>query len=241
MHSIRIERRKAVDLIASIAVVSENVDNVENIELIKVGKNINISSPIANHPDINLCYVGDNMVFVACEQNEIASILVNKGFDVIQIDEEMSTEYPHDSLLNVAVFGNTVVLNEKTASKQLQNYLHNNNFNIIDVKQGYSKCSVLPISQNAAITTDEIICKKLNENNIDCLKITPNGIKLDGYDYGFIGGCGGLIGENELYFFGDITAHTDYNKIANFLKQHNISYKCASGPLQDFGSLILLK
>lgn len=225
----------------TLAVVSECVDKVENIELIKVGKNKNIFSPISNHPDVNLCYAGNNTVFVACEQTQLVSTLKNKGFNVIQIDEELHTEYPCDSLLNVAVFGNTAILNKNTASKKLQNYLCNNNFNIIEVKQGYSKCSVLPIAENAVITTDEIICKKLSESNIDCLKVSPNGIKLDGYDYGFIGGCGGMISENELYFFGDITTHIDYLRIADFLKKHNIFYKCGCGSLKDLGSFIPLK
>ena len=100
----------------TLAVVSECVEKIEDIELIKIGKNKNIFSPIANHPDVNLCYVGDNTVFVACEQTEVALILESKGFNVIQIDEELSTEYPYDSLLNVAIFGKTAILNKKTVS-----------------------------------------------------------------------------------------------------------------------------
>jgi hypothetical protein len=63
------------------------------------------------------------------------------------------------------------------------------NFNIIDVKQGYTKCSVLPVSNNAFITDDISIYNQCVSFGIDVLYVGKGDVSLPGYNYGFIGGC----------------------------------------------------
>ena len=63
----------------------------------------------------------------------------------------LSTNYPNDIALNAVMIGKNIICNKKYTDKYIIEYATNNNLNIIDVKQGYSKCSVVPISHNAII------------------------------------------------------------------------------------------
>ncbi|MBQ8999245.1 MAG: hypothetical protein IJ086_11240, partial [Clostridium sp.] len=66
-------------------------------------------------------------------------------------------------------------------------------------------------------------------------------IDLFELNYGFIGGCSGLISDDELAFFGDITSHPDYNKILEFVISKNKKLVCLSSEkLLDLGSIIPL-
>ena len=61
----------------------------------------------------------------------------------------------------------------------------------IHVKQGYTRCSLLPVDDRSFITSDAGIAKTLAEHDTDVLLIHPGHIHLPGFDYGFIGGTGG--------------------------------------------------
>ena len=64
-------------------------------------------------------------------------------------------------------------------------------------------------------------------------------MKIDKYDYGFIGGCCGLINKNVLLFNGDLSLHSDFDKIKKFLYDNNVNYIDIKGkPLTDIGSII---
>ena len=58
----------------------------------------------------------------------------------------------------------------------------------ISSRQGYSRCSVCVVSDNAIITADEGICRSAEAHGVDVLKIRPGYIDPPGFDYGFIGG-----------------------------------------------------
>lgn len=60
-------------------------------------------------------------------------------------------------------------------------------------------------------------------------------------NYGFIGGCTGLISKSELAFFGDISKHPSYSDIKGFLDKKGKKIVILSDEsLLDLGSLIPL-
>ena len=60
-------------------------------------------------------------------------------------------------------------------------------------------------------------------------------------DYGFIGGCSGLISNDTIVFFGNIEKHPDYDKIKVFVNSKNKTILSLSNEnLLDLGSLIPL-
>jgi hypothetical protein len=98
------------------------------------------------------------------------------------------------------------------------------------------------VNENTVITSDDGIYRVLCKYNFDILKIQPGGIELKGLNYGFIGGASGLISKKALAFSGNITLHSDFKKIKNFLDNHNISIKTLDEKsLSDIGTFIPLK
>jgi hypothetical protein len=77
------------------------------------------------------------------------------------------------------------------------------------------------VSENAVITADKNIARTAEAAGADALLIStaPEKIRLDGYDYGFIGGASGML-EDTVYFTGDISSHPDAERIAEFCKAH---------------------
>ena len=123
------------------------------------------------------------------------------------------------------------------AEKTILDYYNKNGYRIINVKQGYTKCNVCPIADNAFITEDSGICKTVR-NTADDIKVyllTPGSVRLDGFEYGFIGGASGRYGENIL-LCGSITKTEELKKIIDKtnLKIITLSEK----ELYDFGSII---
>ena len=111
---------------------------------------------------------------------------------------------------------------------------------IIDVKQGYSKCSVCICNHNTVITDDISIYNALLQyDNINSLLVEKGSVRINEYNYGFIGGCCGLIDKNLLLFNGDLSTHTDFDKIQKFLYDNNVKYiDVKNKPLTDIGSII---
>ena len=113
------------------------------------------------------------------------------------------------------------------------------NKNILNVRQGYSKCSTAIVTGNAVITADTGIYKTSVDNGIDALKITSGNIKLRGMEYGFIGGATGLIAENVLGVNGNIHTHIDSDEIKTFCSKRNVEIvPLKDGILEDIGTII---
>ena len=108
----------------------------------------------------------------------------------------------------------------------------------LDIKQGYCKCSCLVINENALITDDKSIYNIALKNGVDCLLVSKGDVTLPGHNYGFIGGASGKISKTEVLFFGDVTKHRDYKKIADFIEKHGCKIISLDFPLTDFGGII---
>ena len=92
---------------------------------------------------------------------------------------------------------------------------------------------------DALITADPSIASAARGQGLDVLRIAPGHIRLDGYPYGFIGGCCGLVSERSLYVFGSFAAHPDGARIQAFLDKHGVTAVFAAAqPLSDYGSLL---
>ena len=120
-------------------------------------------------------------------------------------------------------------------------YCKNNGIKTVNVNQGYARCSTLIVAQNAAITADKSIEKALKSNGAEALLISEGNIRLEGFDYGFIGGAS-CTDEKTVYFFGNVKKHPDYEKIKAFCDRYNsnIEILCEDEPLTDIGGAVLI-
>jgi len=196
--------------------------------------------PLNYHPDM-LCFNLDKnknkWLFYETVYKINKDKLDKLNLDIITVTDPASCEYPNDISLNAAMFGDNLICNIKHTNKIILNYAEQTGKNIINVKQGYAKCSVCIVNENSVITSDISIYEKTTQNNTDILFIEKGHINLDGYDYGFIGGCSGLI-KNKLLFTGNINFHPDYKKIKDFCGSRGVEVVSLSDEkLYDYGSI----
>ena len=208
-----------------------------SIEVVNVIENPFLDIPVSCHADILGIYVGKSTFLADKHQIELCKFIEdNNGKSVII--ENIKSPYPTDCLLNFADIGDYIICNKLILTDEIVEQLSKKT--IIDVKQGYSKCSVCICSRNTIITDDiSVYNAVLQYDNINSLLIEKGSVNIDKYDYGFIGGCCGLIDKNLLLFNGDLSLHSDFDKIKNFLYDNDINYIDIKGkPLTDIGSII---
>ncbi|MBQ8504096.1 MAG: hypothetical protein IJ491_07455 [Clostridia bacterium] len=207
------------------------------IEAFKVSSNENIDSSVSSHADMSALHLGRERIIVDKMQVILKHKLEEIGMTVFETSEKISGCYPHDIKLNFTLLGRRAFGKFGYADKVLCELLSGKE--IISVRQGYCKCSVLVVRENAVITDDVAIHHKMLENDVDSLLINKGDISLPGHEYGFIGGASGKISENEVVFFGNIRNHRDFEKINSFLAKHGCDFVCTDdGCLRDIGGII---
>lgn len=215
---------------------------IRNIQIIKTIECKECYEAIKYHPDITICNLGKGIIVAAPNVYKYYYDTLNKlGFNIIKGDSYIQNKYPYNINYNVAIFGKYAMHNFKYTDKKILEYIDSKKLTKINVNQGYTKCSICIVDENSIITSDEGIYKAISEYDIDCLLISKGNIGLVGLNYGFIGGCIGLINKNKIAFFGDITTHPDYEIIYRFIKFKNKEIiSLSKEKLLDLGSLIPL-
>ena len=230
-------------------IFASDIDGEIQANLIKLGvtpvklrgfERFGKTCPLSYHPDM-FCFnlEGNKWIFYE-EIYEINKNIIDKlNLDIITAENPVSCEYPFDVGLNAAMFGVHLICNVRHTNQKIIEYANQTGKNIIDVKQGYAKCSVCVAGENSIITSDGAIYKKAVSNNIDALLIESGHINLDGYNHGFIGGCSGLISKNKLVFTGNIELHPNYSDIKRFCWGRGVeTVSLSQKKLYDYGSLL---
>lgn len=112
----------------------------------------------------------------------------------------------------------------------------------IHVKQGYTRCSLLPVDDRSFITSDAGIAKTLADHDTDVLLIhrgmyTCRDLTTDHRRHRR---RPPLSGRRLLVVNGNIKTHPDHKKIATFLEDRDIDlYYSKDSPLMDIGSILV--
>lgn len=194
--------------------------------------------PTNSHPDMLALPVGKTVFVYKNMQTSL------EGFEkIIEIPEPLGEKYPHDVLLNIAVVGDLVIANTKTASGFVLDHLEKMGKKIRHTNQGYAHCSTCIVSDNAIITADESIARVAREEGIDALLISEGNIELPPYDTGFVGGASGAVND-KVVFLGSIDSHPDAEKIKAFCLSHGKTPVSLSpsplAPLIDLGGIMFI-
>lgn len=199
----------------------------------------NLSAPVQLHADMLMNHICENIIILAKGESYLEKELSDFGYKVFYSEKSLKPSYPDDSILNCFSIGSHLFGNLSCVSEEIKKICLNKNLTQINVKQGYTKCSTAIVSENAFITADDGIFNALKLCGFDVLKIQPGFIKLDGYKYGFIGGCCGLIDKNVLAFTGNVLLHPDGKKIEAFIKSHGVDcISLTEGQLEDIGGIL---
>lgn len=197
---------------------------------------------LSGHADLSVLPLGGDRLLLApyLKGSSFSRQLEDRGFDIQFADIEQSALYPNDAQMNVCILGNKVIYNPQTGSDAIVKYLTIGNGAIqVSSRQGYSRCSVCVVNDNAIITADEGICRSAKAHGIDVLKIRPGYIDLPGFDYGFIGGASFKLSDTKLAFTGGLDKHPDAERIIEFASLHNINIVyITDNPAFDIGGAV---
>lgn len=198
-----------------------------------------LPDPIAAHADMLLVHLGGNEVL--CSKSSNQERLAALGLSA-QLGESPCDKYPQDALYNLLVLGELVFCNPISSSQRALSLLQQKGRTIVPLKQGYTKCSCAVISERAIISSDQGLCLAARHHGLDALLIRSGNIRLPGYEYGFIGGCCGLISREKLAVCGDLDLHPDGSKIRGFCQSNGVEViSLYAGGLEDVGSILPLK
>ncbi len=216
--------------------ISTELNSLE-ISVISVPQNKILHEPVSAHPDMQILHLGGGNFLSdisILDLLNIKEISICEKFNNRRVAYELGREYPNDVLFNAVIMGKYIICNKKTVCNEI--FLLEKE--IINVNQGYTKCSVAVVNDDAIITDDISIYKSVS-GKIDALYVEHGLVELNGYNYGFIGGACGKISKNILAFYGSIQKCKQYNDIKLFCSNHNVEcISLSNKPLYDFGSLI---
>ncbi len=190
------------------------------------------------HADMQALKINDNLFVNKNCINLLCSLESHKINYTLCSD--IGNIYPYNVTLNAALVGNKLLCNQKALDPLVKEYCDKSDIIILNVKQGYAKCSTLVIDENSLITDDESIQKASKKAGLNVLLIEKGDIYLDDNNYGFIGGASCKIGDT-VYFFGDINTHRNSEAIKNFILNKNLKIRCITKEqLTDIGGIIIL-
>lgn len=205
-----------------------------NFSFIETIDNPSLDPRIADHPDLSIFALDDNNLVI---DKNVSSYYKKhiKSKNIVDGDE-VSHSYPNDSIYNIYRYANFYIHNDITES-HIEAYMKSNSYTNLYTKQGYSRCSIIPMREKI-LTSDYGIYKSL-KNYINVILLKEEQIPLDGFANGFIGGTCGLVGDT-LIFNGNIENSPNYDIIRNEAMKSNIKLMYPDLPLVDLGSIIYL-
>jgi len=232
----------------------EEKEYIESLgyNIFNVSYNPDLYDEIAAHVDISYLKIDDTLITSPDKFVELSKIIecdVGKA--------ELSNEYPLDIPYNVCIMGKNAIHNFEHTDEVVKQKLIDRGYNLIDVNQGYTNCSIAVIDDNSCITSDMSIAKTLMDNGIDVLFVYEPDIKLLKrtntnenmqsrmfFEYsdmqGFIGGAMTKI-DNEIILFGDVNNLLNKDKIINFIKSKNLKLKYFENlDIVDYGGIVVV-
>ena len=216
----------------------------KEFNIVQLPPDPSLPEAVCGHSDLLIFRLGNHLItrksYYPAANGEIDFICGQSALELILSDSAVGIKYPNDCGFCAAVSGKNLICRHSSTDREILGLASELGYKILNVPQGYTKCSCAVLADGAIITADRGISTVTLKNGIDTLLISEGYVDLPGYSYGFIGGCTGLCG-NTLYFCGDLTSHPDADAIIAFAKKHGTEcVSLGSGRLYDVGSLIFI-
>ena len=206
---------------------------------------------ISSHPDIFFFQKDDALIYAPNAPKRIIKELKKRKIKLIEGKKEVGKKYPETVPYNAVGIGNLLIHNLKHTDETILSSYENH----INVNQGYTRCNLLALNENAFITSDVGIFNAVNsqqttDNSLypheslvetygrtSVLYIDPKQIKLEGQKNGFFPGCCG-VWRNNLIVCGSTKNLKEKAELDKFLKDNNFNLiELYDGDLIDVGSV----
>ena len=206
-------------------------------KLVRTKANKNVLKGLDTHPDILVHPLPSGDLVVDRDNLEYYKEIF-KDKKIIPSHSSLSAKYPSDILLNAFAFKNIFIHNLKYTDQVILDYYKKSGYDLVNIKQGYAKCSCL-VTHDFVITSDGGIYETLKDL-IPIYKIDHGGIKLQNFNYGFIGGSSGVLGK-KIFFTGDFSQHSSHEEILKIISNYDYEIEILSkDPIEDYGSIYFI-
>ncbi len=213
--------------------------------VIKLPADERLPKPLSSHTDMLIFRHGKRIIMNKAYARQNASVIhsIEKALPDCRItlsDDTVGNSYPKDAVMNALTVGEYLFCKVDTVSPAIKEYAKVAGLDVINVRQGYPACTVLPIGNAAAVTSDAGMARALSVKGIRVLLVEESeSIKLPPYKNGFIGGAAGVF-QGTIYLAGDINALPYKERLEGFAKEHGytvVSLGVGCGELFDVGGL----
>ena len=209
----------------------------KGFECIKV-KSDDVYAEVSGHPDIFFTVINGELF-------KAKNVNISHKVNVV-LGENVEKCYPSTAKYNICVNNKYAIGNFKYVEKSVKEMLEKGTLEMINVNQGYTRCSLFSIDENHYITSDLGIKKVLEEKGLKVIFVENDNIKLLGKDgnysnmQGFIGGALAKIGA-EIILFGDISKLKNGEKLRKYITSLGYSFKYFENEdIIDYGSVIVI-
>ena len=225
--------------------VEKNTLKYLGYELVPIQRSNNVYPEISSHVDIFTTKIGDTLVVEKSQFEDLTFMLKKSEYNIVRGKEQIEMHYPDDIKYNVAIIGKYAVHNFKYTDKKVLKLLQEGGYELIDVEQGYTNCSIAVIDDTSVITTDKKIAERLRANNLSVLLLdyTPDIKLLDEHGryssmQGFIGGAIGKV-DNNIIIFGDLEKIDRDGQIRKFITDRHLTIVEFNGlDVIDYGGIL---
>lgn len=206
-------------------------------QVVRTKANTRVLRGLDTHPDILVHPLPNGDIIVDRDNFEYYREIF-KDKKIISSHSSLSAKYPGDIYLNAFAFKNIFIHNLKHTDQVILDYYKKAGYDLVNIKQGYAKCSCL-VTEDFVITSDGGIYETL-KGLIPIYKIDHGQIKLQNFNYGFIGGASGVLGK-KIFFTGDFSHHSSHEEILKIINKYDYEIEILSkDPIEDFGSIYFI-
>jgi len=194
---------------------------------------------ISGHPDVFFCQAGQQLIAAPNLPAPYFPFLKKRKISFIQGKMPVGKQFPETAHYNAVIYYGMLIHHLSITDPVVFDQVSEGNR--IHVKQGYTRCNLLPLKDRSFITSDRGIYKVLIKKGFRVLYTDPQGIRLPGLPHGFIGGACGISG-SRVFFIGSLQYHPQGGEIRAFVR--NLQYEIIElydGPLFDGGAIMFLE
>ncbi len=195
---------------------------------------------ICTHPDLVLTVMEDLIILDENIDPTVPEKLDQLDIPYVSASSKLSPDYPNDIAYNIVTTKEVLIHNLEYTNPLLALHSKYTNKHLIQVKQGYTKCSTVVVDQHHLITSDRGIYDNVKDY-MEVLLIQPGHVELEGFEFGFLGGASATL-DDTVVFHGDLSKHPDYQEIVSFIEsaRKKVLY-FHEFPLTDIGSGLIFK
>ncbi len=187
---------------------------------------------ISGHPDIFIFQYDNKLIIASQSPQELIDILHFEKIDFQFGEKDLGVKYPFTTPYNISYREGVFIGNKKNSDSTIIALSQGKKW--IESPQAYARCNSIILDSNN-ILTSEISVKNAFPNS---LYINPKGIILQGFEYGFFGGCTGIY-NHKLFILGSLKYHPQENEIKKYCKKADFEIiELYDGPLIDGGGII---